>query len=87
MAKYAICIEPSTDDYYWIDDMWKQYVDGEDFDEDVVILGDRDHSGIEEASWWSDVKELLEYFTNGYTPSDIGGHYNIHKLEAGILFI
>ena len=59
MPKYAIIVTYNTDDYYWINDDWKDQV-GEDFDENVVIIGDRDSGSIEEASWWKDAKEIID---------------------------
>ncbi|WP_288681580.1 hypothetical protein [uncultured Eubacterium sp.] len=39
---------------------WKDYVGCDDFDEQVVLFGNRDFNGIAEASWYNKAKEILE---------------------------
>lgn len=58
MIKYAITVTYVTDDMYWFDGYWKDEV-CEEFDENVVIPEDRDHSGFEKASWWKDAKDVI----------------------------
>lgn len=44
-------------------DEWKEYV-CEDFDEKVVVIGNREYASIEEASWWNKAKELIADLDN-----------------------
>lgn len=51
---------------------WKDYV-CENFDENVVITGNRDYTKIEEASWWNEAKVIIEDFDyNGTMDVNIG---------------
>ena len=38
---------------------WKDYVGCENFDEEVVLIGNRNYSGCTKASWYQKVKEVL----------------------------
>lgn len=38
---------------------WKDYVCGEDFDERVVLTGNRNYNGCTEANWYQRAKEVL----------------------------
>lgn len=42
---------------------WKEYI-CEDFDEKVIVIGNRKYSSIEEASWWNKAKELIADLDN-----------------------
>lgn len=41
-------------------EMWKDYVGCENFDEEVVLTGNRDYKGCTEASWYQRVKGILD---------------------------
>lgn len=60
---YTIKVVPCTDSWYWDSDEWKDFV-CEDFDQNVVIVGNRENAGVEEAEWWRDadrVSSELDY--------------------------
>lgn len=59
MKKYLVKVSTLEDDWYWSGDDWKYEV-CVDFDEHVVILEDRNHNGITEASWWLDAVSLVD---------------------------
>ena len=42
-------------------EMWKDYVGCENFDEEVVLIGNRNYSGCTEASWYQRATEVLRY--------------------------
>ena len=63
MTKYTVKLEYLEDNYYWNDDSWKDFV-CQDFDENVVMLGNRDYSEITEASWFKDACELVDELDN-----------------------
>ena len=48
-----------TDWLYGQDEMWKIYVGCENFDEEVVLLGNRSYSGCTSASWYQRAKDIL----------------------------
>ena len=82
MPKYAIVVTYNTDDYWWISDGWKDQV-CEDFDENVVIIGDGYNSGsIEEASWWKDAKSLSSSLADELWNSDFGEYMDYHHGEC-----
>ena len=60
MIKYFVKLGQAPD-FYWSDDEWKDFV-CQDFDENVVLLGNRDYSEHAEASWWKDAEEIAEQF-------------------------
>lgn len=76
MAKYVVKLT-GADESYWYGDDWKDYV-CEDFDENVVIIGDRDHDAIEEASWWKDAKDIID---EAYHSSDAAELIDYHGRE------
>ena len=78
MAKFAIIVTYNTDDYWWITDDWKEQV-CEDFDENVVIIGNRDNSGIEEASWWQEAKTLSADLADELWNADFDEYMDYHS--------
>ena len=78
MAKFAIIVTYNIDDYWWVTDDWKDFV-CEDFDENVVIIGDRDNSGIEEASWWQDAKSLSSDLADELWNADFDEYMDYHS--------
>ena len=50
----------STDYLYTKSAMWRDYVDCENFDEEVVLTGNRDYNNFSEASWYQRTKEVLD---------------------------
>ena len=64
MIKYFVRLEQASDQYWSVDE-WKDFV-CEDFDENVVLLGNHDYNAHEEASWWADAKnisDVLSWYT------------------------
>lgn len=72
-------------------DEWKEYV-CEDFDEKVVVIGNREYSSIEEASWWNKAKILIsdldnyewdikefKHYDNDYTPEQLEKVYKAYQ--------
>lgn len=80
-----IRIDNTGEGTWWLYDKheeWKDYVCGESFDEQVVLIGNRDYSGCTEASWYQKVKEILvgidcydEY------PDDVSDEVNVKLKE------
>lgn len=58
---YIVKIVRETDDYYWLSDEWKEYV-RDDFDNNVVLTGNKDYDGVTEAYWWINAKFLVKDF-------------------------
>lgn len=57
-----IRIDNTGEGTWWLygkNEEWKTYVCGEDFDEQVVLIGNRDYSGCTEASWYKRTKDIL----------------------------
>ena len=46
-------------DWLYYNDEWKDFVGCEHFDEEVVLIGNRDYSGCTEASWYKQAEEIL----------------------------
>ena len=63
MNRYVIKIRYCDDNYYWSDDTWKENVCA-DFDENIVIIGNRNAEGIEEATWWQEAKSVFNELDN-----------------------
>ena len=59
MIKYFVKLDQAPDLYWGTDDEWKSFV-CEDFDENVVLLGNRDYNSHEEASWWKTAKYISD---------------------------
>ena len=63
-------------------DEWKSYVCGEDFDEQVVLTGNRDYGGCTEASWYQKAKEVLnDIDCYDEYPDDVSEEINIKLKE------
>ena len=61
-----IRIDTTGDGCCWLyggTDAWKYYVGCEDFDEQVVLYGNRHYRGIEKASWYQKAKEIIDDIT------------------------
>lgn len=59
-----IKIDNTGEGTWWLyatSEMWKEYVGCENFDEEVVLIGNRDYSGCTEASWYQRATEVLRY--------------------------
>ena len=57
-----IRIDVTGDGCCWLygrTDIWKEYVGCENFDEQVVLYGNRYNKGIKEASWYQKAKEII----------------------------
>lgn len=62
-----IRIDTTGDGCWWLyngAEIWKDYVGCEDFDEQVVLYGNRDYSGVKEASWYQKAKEIVDDINN-----------------------
>lgn len=62
---YTIYISGETDFsiLYNDKDMWKECI-SDNFDENVVVIANREYSSIEEASWWKEAKTLISDLDN-----------------------
>lgn len=58
-------------------EMWKDYVGCENFDEEVVLTGNRDYEGCTEASWYQNANELLDDIANDFDALDICDDYSL----------
>lgn len=69
-----IRIDNTGDGTWWIyanNKIWKEYV-CEDFDEMVVLMGNRDYGGCTEASWYQRAKDILNDISDyDEYPSDV----------------
>lgn len=63
MSKYIIKVRNEDDGWLWSSGDWKDYV-CEDFDENVVLIANRNHDGVEEATWWNDACHVLDGIDN-----------------------
>nr|WP_270249043.1 hypothetical protein [Coprococcus catus] len=74
-----IRINNTGDSCYWLygkDELWKNYVH-EDFDEHVVLYGNRSYNGCKEASWYERAMEILNDIDNwDEYPEDLPGETN-----------
>lgn len=59
---YTIRFQP-CDDYYWTSGDWKDEV-CDNFDQKVVIIGDRHYATIEEADWWREADNITSELDN-----------------------
>ena len=58
-----IKIDNTGNGTWWLygkSETWKDYVGCENFDEEVVLTGNRDYNGCTEASWYQRVKQILD---------------------------
>lgn len=72
----------STDYLYTKSAMWRDYVDCENFDEEVVLTGNRDYNNFSEASWYQRTASqsgLEEYCRKEY---DIPADEELHIYQA-----
>lgn len=81
MNRYVIKIRYCDDNYYWSDDTWKENVCA-DFDENVVIIGNRNTEGIEEATWWTEAKSVFNELDN--YAGDRGAFISVFEDEYAI---
>lgn len=58
---YTIKFKNAIDDYYWSSGDWKDYV-RPDFDENVVLVGNKDYAAVEEAYWWGNAQSVCREF-------------------------
>lgn len=57
-----IRIDNTGEGTWWLyggSDNWKDYVGCEDFDEQVILTGNRDYKGCTEATWYQRAKDVL----------------------------
>lgn len=58
-----IKIDNTGNGTWWLygkSETWKDYIGCEDFDEEVVLVGNRDYNNYTEASWYQRVKQILD---------------------------
>jgi hypothetical protein len=58
-----IRIDNTGEGTWWLygkNESWKDYVGCENFDEQVVLIGNRDYSGCTEAEWYQNAKRILD---------------------------
>ena len=58
-----IKIDNTGNGTWWLygkSEIWKDYIGCEDFDEEVVLVGNRDYNNYTEASWYQRVKQILD---------------------------
>lgn len=63
--EYTVEIKYCDDDWYWTSGDWEDRVCA-DFDENVVILGNREFSESANASWWKEASNLAYYIDDNY---------------------
>lgn len=62
-----IRINTTGDGCWWLygsSEDWKDYVGCEDFNEQVILYGNRNYNGIKEASWYQKAKEIVDDINN-----------------------
>ncbi len=58
--KYTIKVSNNTESLYSLDNLWREYVGGDDFlNAHIVLNGNRDYISIEDSSWFTDMMDLL----------------------------
>ena len=58
-----IKIDNTGEGTWWLygkSDNWKDYIGCENFDEEVVLVGNRDYNGYTEAEWYQKAKQILD---------------------------
>lgn len=58
-----IRIDNTGEGTWWLygkSENWKDYIGCENFDEQVVLIGNRDYSGCTEAEWYQNAKRILD---------------------------
>lgn len=86
---YTITIEDGSSlDWLYTNDEWKDYV-CEDFDENVVLIGNERYiSSLEKASWWIEAKNLIDemeniiYYGDSFTNDNIEEFVDLFKREV-----
>lgn len=81
IAQYVV--EFTNSDYcdflYGRDEEWKSYV-CDNFDEHVVLFGNRDYAELEEASWWKEAQDIIEALDDSVDEDDFieeyGGYFS-----------
>lgn len=75
-----IKIDNTGDGTWWLynsNDGWKDYCGCENFDEQVVLKGNRDFKEYTEAEWYQRADELITDIENDFDESDICDDYSL----------
>lgn len=75
-----IKIDNTGDGTWWLynsNQGWKDYCGCENFDEQVVLAGNRDFTGCTEAEWYQKANELLDDIANDFDALDICDDYSL----------
>ena len=75
-----IKIDNTGDGTWWLynsNQGWKDYCGCENFDEQVVLTGNRDFTGCTEAEWYQKANELLDDIANDFDALDICDDYSL----------
>lgn len=77
----TIKIDETGDGTWWLygqSDNWKDYV-CENFNDHVIIVGNRDFNTVEEAEWYERVKDLMMDIDNDFEAEEICDDYNLSQ--------
>lgn len=66
-------------------DIWKDYV-RENFDDHIIISGNRDYQEIKEAEFWQDARYLVSEFENMYTDPSDGDDFEVELQEIATAY-
>lgn len=75
-----IRIDNTGDGTWWLyngNQGWKDYCGCENFDEQVVLMGNRSFKGCIEAEWYQKANELLDDIANDFDALDICDDYSL----------
>lgn len=75
-----IRIDNTGDGAWWLynsNQGWKDYCGCENFDEQVVLTGNREFNGCMEAEWYQNANELLDNIANDFDALDICDDYSL----------
>ena len=75
-----IKIDNTGDGTWWLynsNQSWKDYCGCENFDEQVVLTGNRDFTDCTEAEWYQKANELLDDIANDFDALDICDDYSL----------
>ena len=75
-----IKIDNTGNGTWWLygkSETWKDYIGCENFDEEVVLVGNRDYNNYTEASWYQKANELLDDIANDFDALDICDDYSL----------
>lgn len=75
-----IKIDNTGDGTWWLynsNQGWKDYCGCENFDEQVVLVGNRNFTGYTEAEWYQKADELLNDIANDFDALDICDDYSL----------